>query len=555
MEPSESTRPQPPAWTVVDFIHRGYWWRNRGILLLNICLILPLLTSAANGLDSSLVNALQILDAWQNFYGWPTGKILGLVNCAQNIGVIAGLPITPFASDNLGRRLTLIIGSGIMLGGVALQFLATSVGVFIAARIIIGFGLSFCLNAAPLLLIELCYPTQRGKITSLYNSTWYLGSIIAAWICFGTYFDQAHESTATWRIPTLAQAVAPLLQVCLVWFIPESPRYLVSKGYEGRAARVLRKYHANGSIENDPLVNFELAQIKHAIRTELDISKSTSFLSLFATPGNRKRMKIIIGIAVFSQWSGNGLVSYYINLVLNGVGITSTKSKAAINGGLQIFNLFVSISSSMLVDRVGRRPLFILSNSGMLIAFGLWTISEALFNTLHKTAAAQATIPLMFIYFLFYDIAYTPMLVTYTLEILPYNIRAKGFANFTVYLTLIFNQFANPVAIEALGWRYYLVYCGFLIVELVFVVSCIVETKGRTLEETAVLFDGEAVQNDLAATGGEAATVNMTGRGNLMTERSIQVMVAQEVHTSISTSHHSSNSSMSSVADAGKLEK
>jgi len=268
-------------------------------------------------------------------------------------------------------------------------------------------------------------------------------------------------------------------------------------------------------------------------------------------------MKIIIGIAVFSQWSGNGLVSYYINLVLNGVGITSTKSKAAINGGLQIFNLFVSISSSMLVDRVGRRPLFILSNSGMLIAFGLWTISEALFNTLHKTAAAQATIPLMFIYFLFYDIAYTPMVVAYTLEILPYNIRAKGFAvmNFTVYLTLIFNQFANPVAIEALGWRYYLVYCGFLIVELVFVVSCIVETKGRTLEETAVLFDGEAVQNNLAATGGEAATVNMTGRGNLMTERSIQVMVAQEVHTSISTSHHSSNSSMSSVADAGKLEK
>ncbi|KAF8825128.1 hypothetical protein HHX47_DHR7000752 [Lentinula edodes] len=69
---------------------------------------------------------------------------------------------------------------------------------------------------------------------------------------------------------------------------------------------------------------------------EQEINKSTSYFSLFATPGNRKRMRIIIAIAIFSQWSGNGLVSYYINLVLEGVGITSTETKAAINGGLQV---------------------------------------------------------------------------------------------------------------------------------------------------------------------------------------------------------------------------
>jgi hypothetical protein len=79
-----------------------------------------------------------------------------------------------------------------------------------------------------------------------------------------------------------------------------------------------------------------MAQIRYALKMEKENSKATSFLTLFRTPGNRKRMRIIIAIAVFSQFSGNGMISYYINLVLEGVGITQTSTKAAINGALQV---------------------------------------------------------------------------------------------------------------------------------------------------------------------------------------------------------------------------
>ncbi|PFH52987.1 hypothetical protein AMATHDRAFT_73803 [Amanita thiersii Skay4041] len=496
-----------PEWTVVDFIHTGPWWQNRGILLLNICLVLPLVTSAVNGLDSSLVNGLQILPDWQEYFGHPKGSILGLINSAQNLGCLVGLPFTPLVSDTLGRRAALFTGSLIMLAGVALQAASLSVEMLIAARVIIGFGLTFCTNAAPLLLIELAYPTQRGKITSMYNSNWYLGSIISAWVCYGSY-DHASGSTWSWRVPTLVQAVAPFAQVLLIWFIPESPRYLVSKGYEGKAGRILSKYHANGTDERDPLVVFELAQIRHALRLEQEINKSTSYWSLFSTPGNRRRLKIIVAIAAFSQWSGNGLVSYYINLILEGVGITDTATKASINGGLQVFNFVVAVSAAMLVDWVGRRTLFLVSNSG----FAAWTVSTAVYNTLHKAEAAKATIPFIFFFYFFYDIAYTPMLVAYTLEILPYKIRAKGFAimNLMVMLTSAFNQFINPLAINAIGWWYYIAYCAWLIVELVFIVVCIVETRGRTLEETAALFDGEEPPRDIQAMAGEAATISMS---------------------------------------------
>ncbi|KAI0342860.1 general substrate transporter [Trametopsis cervina] len=512
-----------PEWTIVDFIHRGPWWRNRGIRLLNIYLFLPLLTAPINGFDSSLVNGLQILPAWQDYFHHPNGKTLGLISAAQVIGSIVALPITPYISDNAGRRPTLFIGSIIMLTGAILQTVAQNIGTFIGARGLIGFGLTFGLNAAPLLITELAYPTQRGKLTSIYNSSWYMGSIVSAWACFGA-FNGANDSGWSWRVPTAVQMLAPFFQMILIWFIPESPRFLVSQGRESEASRILARFHANGADERDPLIMFEMAQIRHALKVEKEAARDTRWITLFSTPGNRKRMRIIIALAIFSQWSGNGLVSYYINLILEGVGITSPNTKAAINGGLQVWNLVAAMTGALLVDRWGRRTLFIISNAGMLFGkcpdFALWTITTALFNELHITTAAKATLPFIFLFYLFYDIAYTPMLVAYTLEILPFNIRAKGFAvmNFVVALTLAFNQFVNPWALDAIGWRYYLVYCGWLIIELVFIVTNIVETKGRTLEETAALFDGEQCPQDLVYKGGEAATMTM-GRATAIERR------------------------------------
>src|SRR5882762_4466476 len=121
---------------------------------------------------------------------------------------------------------------------------------------------------------------------------------------------------------------------------------------ESQAAKILAHYHASGGDEHDPLIVFEMAQIRHALKLEKEVSRDSTFFQLWSTPGNLKRLRIIIAIAVFSQWrsvavcvtisvihsrrSGNGLVSYYINLVLDGAGITSTRAKAAINGGLQV---------------------------------------------------------------------------------------------------------------------------------------------------------------------------------------------------------------------------
>ncbi|KIK45376.1 hypothetical protein CY34DRAFT_542058 [Suillus luteus UH-Slu-Lm8-n1] len=495
-----------PQWTITDFTYRESWWKNRGILMLNICLILPLLSSTLNGLDSSMINNLQILPGWQEYFDKPEGMRLGLVNSAHGIGILSGTPFSPYVSDLLGRRATMFIGAVVMLAGVIAQALSTTMQVFVGARVLIGLGMSFSINAAPLLISELSYPTHRGKMTSLYNSLWYSGSVISAWICLGSH-DYAGSSTWSWRIPSFVQAVIPVIQMVLIWFIPESPRFLMARGLESQAMRVLAQYHANGGDERDPIVTFEMAQIRHALNLERQFAFGKSYLRCFSTPGNRQRMFVIIWIAVFSQWSGNGLVSYYINIVLDRVGITQTTTKTAINGGLQVFNLASALVGMMVVDKLGRRKIFLISNIGMLTAFSMWTVTTALFSQSGNVVAARATVPLIFIYFFFYDFAYTSMLVLYTLEILPYNIRAKGFAimNIAMYSTNAFNSLVNPVALNTIGWKYYLFYCGWLIFELIFVMVYIVETRACTLEETATLFDGVKVRRGVMRQNSDAA--------------------------------------------------
>lgn len=104
-----------------------------------------------------------------------------------------------------------------------------------------------------------------------------------------------------------------------------------------------------------------------------------------------------------------------------------------------------------------------------------------------------------------YSIAFTPLIVSYTIEIVPYNIRAKAFSvfNFTISLALIFNQYVNPIALDALGWKYYIVYCCWLLFETAFCYFFIVETKNRSLEETSAIFDGDEAVVHVAAAAHE----------------------------------------------------
>lgn len=133
-----------------------------------------------------------------------------------------------------------------------------------------------------------------------------------------------------------------------------------------------RQYHANGDDSN-AFVKAEFTEIQETIRLEQENSKA-SWTVLFKTPGNRKRMLLVALVSFFSQCSGNGLVSYYLHDILNSVGITASYDQSVINGGLQIWSFLVALGFSVfLVDKFGRKTLFMIAAVGMLISFSVWT--------------------------------------------------------------------------------------------------------------------------------------------------------------------------------------
>lgn len=114
-------------------------------------------------------------------------------------------------------------------------------------------------------------------------------------------------------------------------------------------------------------------------------------------------MRIIIALAFFSQWSGNGLVSYYLNKVFDTIGITDPTIQLLINGILQIWNLFWALLAASMVDKIGRRILFMISVCGMIIFFTLQTACSAMFAKTQDRGAAHAVIAFIFLFYASYE--------------------------------------------------------------------------------------------------------------------------------------------------------
>jgi MFS family permease len=191
------------------------------------------------------MNGLQSFAEWKDYFGNPAGSVLGVVNAAQSIGSVISLPVVGILSDRIGRRLTLLSGTIMIIIASIIQASSVNYGMFVFSRVLVGVGSMLVVQPSPMLITELAYPTHRGKytrlvkdnffclypafyrrglmtISSAFWTIYYMGAILASWTCYGT---QKHlTSNWTWRVPSIVQAGFPLVQVIFWWFLPESPR-------------------------------------------------------------------------------------------------------------------------------------------------------------------------------------------------------------------------------------------------------------------------------------------------------------------------------------------
>lgn len=481
-----------PEFEMVDWktdpgLRRLYFFSAVGLMV----------ASATTGYDGSLLNTIQQFNYWESYFdhiGTDKSKSnqLGLLTNMFTIGSIVSMFIVPPITDRWGRKPSIIVGCFLMILGGFIAAFANSYGMLSAGRFILGFGNSMSQLASPMLLTEIIHPRHRAPVTAIYNCLWNLGSLICTFIGWGTSFVLNDWS---WRSITLIQIVPSVLQLTFIWFVPESPRWLISKDRNDEALKVLAKYHANGNEQNST-VQFEFREIRETLALEKDAREHSNYLDFMKTRGNRWRLAIIVSVGLISQYSGNAVISNYMNLIYNGAGITNQNQKLAISAGKTVLDLSCSIGAALTVDKFGRRPLFLTAITGMVCAFTLWTIMAAMYD---KSGNANgfgiAQIVFVWVFGIFYDIGFSGLLVAYTLEVLPFHLRAKGvmIMNITVQATLALSAQTNPLAWNNLPnhWNFALFYTLWDFVELVWIYFVYVETKGPTLEEIAKIFDGE----------------------------------------------------------------
>lgn len=371
----------------------------------------------------------------------------------------------------------------------ASQLNPETVGMLIASRFIMGMGIPYAISGASQLIAELSYPRERAIVIGLFNESWYVGAILAAGVTLGTFEWPNHWS---WRLPTLFQIVPCALQLIFIWFVPESPRFLVSRDRHEEALAILIKYHAEGDASS-PFVAAEFHQIRETIRREAAASQSP-WKELLTNKVNRRRVLIAACVGLFAQWAGNGLVSYYLAKVLASIGISDRRTQNQLNLGLMCWNLMTGVSGSFVQNVMPRRRQFLIAYGGMCLVFACWTASSATYQQdTSNSAAGTAVVALIFVYYAFYNLM-MPLAYCYITEVFPYHQRSKGVAIMQLFSRAgsAFNQFVNPLGLEGIQWRFYLVYVIWLAVETSVIFVLYPETKGPSLEEVAMVMDREA---------------------------------------------------------------
>jgi sugar porter (SP) family MFS transporter len=417
-------------------------------------------------------------------FGYDTGVISGAIlfireaftlsSTAQEIvvssvliGAVIGAGISGVLADKYGRRIMIILASIIFGLGAIFTALTPDVYTLIAGRIVVGVAIGMASFIAPLYIAEVAPFNIRGALVSLNQLAITIGIVVSYLVDF--YF----AATAEWRW-MLGLAVVPSIILGIgMYFMPPSPRWLLSKGITERARSVLER------IRSTTHVDAEMKEIKDSLALEKE-SKWSDLLD----PKIRPALIIGVGLAVFQQLTGINTVIYYAPTILLFAGLQSAAVSILATAGIGVINVLLTIVAILLIDRIGRRPLLLIGLVGMVISLGILGLSFAL-PGLSGSLGGLAVISLM-LYVGSFAIGLGPVFWLMISEIYPLKIRGRAMSIATLVnwgmnllVAITFLSLIQLLGTPGTFWLYSLVGIG----ALVCVYFRIPETKGKSLEE------------------------------------------------------------------------
>ncbi|KAI0052176.1 general substrate transporter [Auriscalpium vulgare] len=462
---------------------------TRSALVIYACAGVAFLCSMGNGYDGSLMTAINGMPFYEKkFNQGSLGVSTGIIFSIYTVGQMAGSLFAGPLCDKYGRRAGMFTGCLCIMLGSAIIASSEQKKQFIGGRFVLGFGIAIATIGAPTFTVECAPPQWRGRLTSLYNTGWNGGAIPAAAITLGC---SKLQSDWSWRIPLILQAFPAFVVVCTVWFLPESPRWLMAHGRTEEAFAFLTKYHGNGN-PNHPIVQLQIAEFRESIRTDGSDKRWWDFRALFATKNARWRSLMVVLMGLFGQMSGNGLGYFNLSIYQSlGFGKQMQFNMNLIGTCASGVTAWVAVS---LEDRMPRRKVLIIGtflcaltlalNAGFSAKWATYAAGEK------NLAIGNAAVAFFFLFNVVYAFTYTPLQSLYPAECLETTTRAKGVSMkiFVISCTSFINLFCTPIAYGRIGWKYVLVFVGWDAFETVIWHFFCVETQGRTLEELDEVF-------------------------------------------------------------------
>lgn len=415
------------------------------------------------GFDTVVISGanLPIKELWQTSPWFHGTFIMSMALWGTVVGsLLGGIP-----SQRIGRKNTLIwIGALYFVSAVG-SALAPDPYSFSFFRFIGGLGVGASTVAGPMYISEISTPKNRGKLVALYQFNIVLGILIAF---FSNYLLKGVGGANDWRFMLGMEALPAAIYFVAVFFIPKSPRWLITvKNDEEGARKVLEKMGTED-------VEKELREIEAA---EEEVGKSDE--SVFSK--YKKPLILAFLIAFFNQLSGINFVLYYAPEILEMAGLAAKESlfNSIAIGGINLVFTFVGM---YLIDRVGRRQLLIIGSIGY--------ISSLLMIALSFYAGLGSGILLASImaFIASHAVGQGAVIWVFIAEIFPNHVRAFGTSWGTgthwVFAALI--TLLGPVVIDIFKenpWPIFVIFAGTMVFQLLFALFMMPETKGVSLEE------------------------------------------------------------------------
>ncbi|CAI7580356.1 unnamed protein product [Penicillium glandicola] len=459
--------------------------------LVTFCCAFAALGSFLFGYDSGVISSSIEQEAFLRQFGSPTlsNATAGGIISSYTGGAIVGSVLAPYVSDYYGRRMVLFIGGLLATLGAALQGGAVTIAMLIAGRCIAGLAIGQMSATIPVYCSEIAPPQIRGMLASMQQWMVGLGFVVAQWVGYGC---SLRGGAFSWRFPLSFEVMPAIILTCGVWFLPESPRWLIEKGREGKGRSVLAQLHSNQSTANSQLLEHELFQIKESLSSEKQ-SAIRSWRQLLS-PRWRYRILLACGLQVFTQCSGTNVILNYGPRLYKTLGLTTSTSLIII-GVWGALAQFWNTVFMLFIDKVGRRKLLIPSLFGMGAALCIEaTLAQYIdfSDTSANPHALRAAIAMFFVFSFFFT-ALGMISWIYQSEIFPTPIRARGSSMATATnwsVSLVFAQ-CSPIALKNIGSKYFYCFVAFNWAAMVVVWVFYPETSARSLEGVEGVFTAE----------------------------------------------------------------